>query len=104
MAKLSDNKWEVSGEVFYLRELQGEFACSIKVVGVAQRPGVYSSSKLELPCLMTQNVYNEARRKGFGKLYQAVKLVGHLESWCNRSSSSPKVYFIADNVEKIGGF
>ncbi len=97
------NEWKVSGYVFYLKELQGEFACSIMISGVAKRPNVYSSNKLELPCLMTPEVYDEAKRKGLRKKVE-VTLSGHLESWCNSTSSNPKVYFIADKVEKIGGY
>ena len=97
------NEWKVTGYVFYLKEMQGEFACSLKVSGVAKRPELYSSSKLELACLMTPEVYDEAKRKGLRNRIN-VTLSGHLESWHNRSSSNPKVYFIADKVENVGGF
>lgn len=97
------NQWQVIGQIFYIKELSGEFACSLKISGVAKRPDLFSSSKLELPCLMTPAVYDEAKRLGM-HIYQKAKLSGHLESWCNRSSSHPKVYFIADKVENIGGF
>ena len=103
MYELEKNEWKVSGTVFYLKEMQGEFACSIRISGVAKRPDLFSSSKLELPCLMTPEVYDEAKRKGL-KTRMSVTLSGHLESWCNRSSSNPKVYFIADKIENIGGF
>lgn len=102
---LSINKWSVSGTVFYLKEMEGEFACSLKISGTAKRPGVYSSSKLEMPCLMLPEAYNQAKRKGLDlSKYQNVSLSGHLESWCNRSSSMPKVYFICDEVIEVGGF
>ena len=103
MNEFETNEWKVTGTVFYLKELQGEFACSIKISGVAKRPNLYSSSKLEFPCLMTEEVYEEAKRKGL-KTRMNCKLIGHLESWCNRSSSNPKVYFIADKIESVGGF
>ena len=95
------NQWQVTGKIFYLKELQGEFACSLKINGVAKRPDLYSSSKLELSCLMTQAVYDDAKRRGM-HLYQRARLSGHLESWCNSASSHPKVYFIADKVDAIG--
>lgn len=94
------NEWKMAGYVFYLRELQGEFACSLKISGVAKRPGIFSSSKLEFPCLMTQSVYDEAKRRGL-RTRVNVSLSGHLESWCNSTSSNPKVYFIADKVDKV---
>ena len=97
------NEWKMSGEVFYLKEMEGEFAASLKISGVAKRPGLFSTSKLEFPCLMTSAVYDEAKRLGI-QTRRSVSLVGHLESWCNRSSSNPKVYFIADKVESVGGF
>lgn len=37
----SINKWSVSGTVFYLKEMEGEFACSLKISGTAKRPGVF---------------------------------------------------------------
>ena len=98
-----NNEWKVTGEVFYLKELQGEFACSLKISGIAKRPDVFSSSKLELPCLLTQAVYDEAKRLGMRIKHNAT-FSGHLESWCNRGSSHPKIYFIADKVESIGGY
>ena len=103
--KISFNEWKVSGEVFYLKELQGEFAASLKIRGVAQRPDVFSSNVLEFPCLMTERVYDEARRKGI-KQYMNVTLSGHLESWdkSNGKNRTMKIYFIADNVENLGGF
>ena len=103
MGGFDKNSWEVTGTVFYLKELQGEFACSLKISGIAKRPNLYSSSKLELPCLMTSEVYEEAKRLGL-KTRMHCKLSGHLESWCNRSSSNPKVYFVADKIENVGGF
>lgn len=96
----NQNEWNMSGYVFYLKELEGEFACSLKISGVAKRPNVYSSNKLEFPCLMTPEVYDEAKRKGLRKRVN-VSLSGHLESWCNSTSSNPKVYFIADKIKEV---
>lgn len=58
------NEWKMSGEVFYLKEMEGEFAASLKIKGIAQRPGLYSKNKLEFPCLMTASVYSDAKRRG----------------------------------------
>ena len=42
--RLTFNEWTVSGEVFYLKDLEGEFAASMQLRGVAKRDGVFSSS------------------------------------------------------------
>lgn len=98
------NQWKVSGEVFYLKELQGEFAASLKIRGESARFGS-SGQILELSCLMTKNAYEEAKRKGL-RVYHDVDLSGHVESWYvgREGKRKMKVYFIADNVDKVGGF
>ena len=103
--RIGFNEWKVSGEVFYLKELQGEFSASLRIRGIAKRPDVFSSNVLEFPCLMTERVYDEAKRKGM-KQYMNVVLSGHLESWdkSKNQKRQMKVYFIADKVESVGGF
>lgn len=95
------NEWKVSGEVFYLKELQGEFAASLKLRGRSKRPDSFASQILEFACLMTQTVYDEAKRMGLRQYHEAT-LSGHLESW--DKNGKPKTYFIADKVESVGGY
>ncbi len=95
------NEWKVGGEVFYLKELQGEFAASIKIRGNSKRKGEFAPRIFEFGCLMTQAVYDEAVRRGF-RLYHKAVLSGHLESW--DKGGSPKTYFIVDKVESVGGY
>ena len=97
-----DNEWKVTGKVFYLKELTGEFSASVKIEGVASRPDVYSSSILKLACLLTPTAYDEGKRLGMSVRRNAT-LSGHLETW-NKADGKPKVYFIADRVEKVGGW
>ena len=96
-----ENEWKVSGEVFYLKEMLGEFSASLKIRVIASRPDLYASSILEFPCLMTPTAYNEAKRLGLRKHLKAT-LSGHLESWTKNEGT--KIYFIADKVEKVGGW
>ena len=102
MERLTFNEWTVSGEVFYLKELEGEFSASVKVRGVAKRAGVYSSQPLEFSCLMQENVYKQALRKGFAK-YRNVTISGHLETWVKQGKNNEwqKVMFIADDILEV---
>lgn len=100
MVNFSMNEWTVSGEVFYIKDLQGEFAASLRIRGVAKREGLFSSQILEFPCLMQKSVYEDAKKKGLFKFKQ-VTLSGHLESWKNSTSKNPKVMFIADYVIEV---
>lgn len=97
--RLTFNEWTVSGEVFYLKDLEGEFAASMQLRGVAKRDGVFSSSVMELGCLMQKKVYETAKRKGLD-MYSYVCLSGHLETWVKNSRSGPrkKMMFIVDYV------
>lgn len=96
---ISMNEWTVSGEVIYLKDLEGEFAASVKVRGVAKREGVFSSQVLEFPCLMQSKLYEEAKKKGFG-MYKKVTLSGHLESWQKNKNGRDlrRIMFVADYV------
>ena len=99
--KITYNQWKVSGDVFRINELQGEFSASVRIRGIAKRPDVFSSNILEFVCLLTPRVYDEAKRLGMER-YRSVTMSGHLESW-DRGKGS-KVYFIADKIENVGGF
>ena len=94
------NEWTVSGRVDYLKELKGEFACSLKLEGIAKREGFYTSQILKFPCLMQSQVYEEAKKKGM-RYNRTVTLFGHLESWQKGSSYTPKVMFVADYVIEV---
>lgn len=99
------NQWKISGEVFYLKELQGEFAASLKVRGEASRFGT-PSQIMEFSCLMLKDAYEDAKRKGL-RVYHSADLSGHVESWYVGHGDRPrklKVYFIADKVDNVGGF
>lgn len=97
--RLSFNEWTVSGEVFYLKELSGEFACSIQIRGVAKRNGVFSSNIMEMKCLLQKSVYEIAKKKGL-RLYCNATISGHLETW-TYGNNKKKVMFIADDVIEV---
>lgn len=88
------NEWKVSGEIFYLKELEGEFGASVKMRSTAKRQGAYSSSILEFACLIPHEVFSGMNIK----MYDKVVFSGHLESW-NRGKGV-KNYFIVDSVEE----
>ena len=94
------NEWTVSGRVDYLKELKGEFACSVRVKGKAKRDDLYTSQILDFGCLMQPQVYEEAKKKGI-KMNRNVTLSGHLESWQKGSSYTPKIMFVADYVLEV---
>lgn len=94
------NEWTVTGKIDYLKELSGEFACSLRIKGIAKREGLYSSHPLDFPCLMQESVYAEAKQKGM-KFNKEITLSGHLESWQKSTSKNPKIMFIADYVLKV---
>lgn len=100
--RLTFNEWTFSGEVFYLKELKGEFAVSLQIRGIANREGVFSSSIMEFGCLMQEKVYAEAKKKGLG-MYSNIALSGHLETWTKNSPSGPrkKIMFVADYVIEV---
>ena len=102
MARISMNEWTVTGEVFYLKELEGEFAASVKIRGIASREGICSTQALELPCLLERRVYEEAKKKGFAK-YKEVTLSGHLETWPlkNDRHGNMKIMLVCDYVMDI---
>ena len=100
----SINEWTVSGRVFYLKEMQGEFSASLKIRGEAKRSdGVYSSQIMEVGCLLPPNVYEQAKKKGL-KLNRQLCITGHLETWNHNSKGKPiedKVMFIADAILEV---
>lgn len=97
--KLSFNEWTVSGKVFYLKELKGEFAASVMIRGTAKREEVFSSNVMEMKCIMQEKVYEIGKKKGL-RLYCNATLSGHLETWAY-SNNKEKVMFIADDVIEV---
>lgn len=96
------NEWTVSGEVFYLKELNGEFSGSLKIRGNSTREGAFSSQILEFPCLLQERVWQEAKKKGLA-LYKKVTLSGHIESWQKTNSQDARrIMFIADYIIEVG--
>lgn len=94
------NEWTVSGRIDYLKELKGEFACSLRIKGQAKREDLYSTQLLDFGCLMQKKVYEEATRKGIKK-NKEITLSGHLESWAKGTSINPKIMFVADYIIEI---
>jgi len=98
----SMNEWSVSGEVIYLKELQGEFSASVKLRGSSTREGMCSSQILEFSCLMQSRIYEEAKKKGIA-LYKNATLSGHLESWqkTKNGKDTRKIMFIVDYILEV---
>lgn len=91
-----NNYWKFSGEIFYLREQQGEFGASMKLRGIAQRKDAQSTQITEITCLMLKPLYDELLKQGY-KVYSKICLSGHIESWIKNDKM--KVMLIADNIE-----
>lgn len=96
------NEWVVSGKIFYLKQLSGEFAASVKIRGSSKRDGEFDEDIMELGCLMQKKVYDEAVKKGLTKYCWAV-LSGHMESWIKTTEKGQiqKIMFIVDSVEDV---
>ena len=96
------NEWTVSGRVFYMRELEGEFAGSLKLSGTSQREDCTSSQLLEFACLLEKKAWEEAKQKGIDK-NKNVTLSGHIESWPKNKNCSDlrRIMFIADYILEV---
>ena len=102
MERLIFNEWTVSGEVTYIKILDdtNEFAVSVRIKGSARRKGNDSAQMMEFGCLMEQETYEEALRKGFDK-FKYVTISGHIESWVKRVDASPKIRFVCDDILEV---
>lgn len=102
MEKLIYNEWTVSGEVSYIKVLEqdNEFAVSVRIKGSARRKGANSSQILDFGCLMEQDTYEEALKKGFDK-FKYVTIGGHIESWVKRVDATPKTRFVCDDILEV---
>lgn len=96
------NEWSVSGKVTYIKVLDdtNEFAVSVRLESSSRRKGNDSSQRLEFCCLMEQDTYEEALKKGFDK-FKFVTLSGHLESWVRRVDATPKIRFVCDDIIEV---
>ena len=91
------NTWSFSGELFYIKELDGEFAASVKVRGISRRKDAMSTQIAEMTCLMETMVYDTLIEKKID-LYQKIVVTGHIETWVTEKKT--KVLYIADNIDK----
>lgn len=89
------NEWIFSGEIFYLKELTGEFAASLKIRGTAKRQDAMSSQITELSVLVGSRIYEEMTAKGI-KIYTQATLAGHMETWADEKKS--KTMFVVDEI------
>lgn len=97
------NEWTVSGEVFYLKELDNnEFSASVKVRGKSRRFESDSSQIMEFGCLMDEEIYQIALEMGLDK-FKYVTLGGHFETWVKQTSSGdkPRIRFVCDEVLEV---
>lgn len=93
---LPRNEWTFSGEVFYIKDLDNcEFAVSLKLRGVSQRPESMSTQIVELSCLGDKNFKSELNKFDL-KSHSNLVVSGHIETWFNNGRQ--KNMFIADYV------
>lgn len=99
MAEKIYNEWTFSGEIVNLKELDGEFAASVKLRGLSQRVGAASAQVAEIVCLAEKDLFAELKRTNV-KVYDKITLSGHLEQWLLNSKGKPvnKTMLIADFV------
>ena len=102
--RLIYNEWTVSGEVVYIKVLDddNEFAVSVRIKGSARRKNANSSQMFEFGCLLEQDTYEEALRKGLDK-FKYVTLGGHIETWVRQSASGDrqKTRFVCDDILEV---
>ena len=102
--KESQNTWTFSGELFYIREQEGEFAASLKIRGISRRKNASSSQIAEITCLAEKELYGQFVHKKID-LYKKVIVSGHIETW-QRVKDTGKIQvrtmFIADAITLDG--
>jgi hypothetical protein len=93
------NEWTFSGEIFYLKELEGEFAISLKLRGTSRRKNAMTEQIAEVSCLGDKDFYAIFKEHGL-KLYSKAALSGHMETWIQKAhgKTPTKTMLIADNV------
>lgn len=93
------NEFHFSGEIFYLKPMDGEFTVSIRVRGLSSRAGAMSTQICELSCLGQHPVFDSMKQAGID-VYSKVELSGHMETWTDKKGN-PKTMLILDSVSKI---
>lgn len=96
---VSMNKWNFSGKIIYIKELEKDFGASLKIRGTASRKDNIFSQPCEVGCLLTKEAYEAAKRKGID-LYKYIAVTGHLESIA-KGNKNPKLMFIAENIMEV---
>lgn len=91
------NGWTFTGEIFYLKRLEGEFSISLKLRGSSRRKNAISEQVAEIACLGDDAFFDQFSKKGL-KLYDSATISGHMESWMQNGKASLKVMLIADDV------
>jgi hypothetical protein len=101
MERLNYNEWTVSGSVDYIKvlDITNEFSASVKLMGTSRRKNANSSQRVEFTCLMEQDTYDEAVKKGLDK-FKWVTLGGHIETWY-KNDGTPKIRFVCDDILEV---
>lgn len=93
------NEWSFGGEIFYLKEVDGEFKYSVKIRGVGQRLNAVSTQPVEMSCLVPADIAKNSKKTL--KLYSNTTMAGHLESFTkfdNKGNVVSKTMFIVDYI------
>lgn len=95
------NTWTFTGRVFYLKEMEGDYSCSIKMKG-STNESTFKKDIVEFGCLLPKEVWNAAKNKGLC-VNSKVTLSGHFETWVKPRSTYfiNKTMFIADCVVDV---
>lgn len=80
MAELNSymNEWTFSGKVFFLKELEKDFAATVKLRGY-WLPENAPAQVVEIPCLMRKPIWEAAKKKGLAQ-WSIATLSGHIET------------------------
>ncbi len=90
------NGWSFSGEIFYIKELEGEFSVSLKLTGLSKRANAMSSHIVEVSCVGGKELYEEMRRQEIG-MYSSATVSGYIEMWPSRRDRH-RLIFIAESI------
>lgn len=87
-----------SGEIFYLKELEGEFSVSLKLTGFSKRANAMSSHIVEVSCVGGKELYEEMRRQQIG-MYCNATVSGYIEMWPSKRDRH-RLIFIAESIAR----
>ena len=93
------NDWHFTGEIFFIKPHEGEFAVSLRVRGTSSRVDAMSTQICEISCLGQEPVFRKMREDGID-VYTQAALTGHIETWTDRKGNS-KIMLIVDAVSKV---